>query len=199
MTTPVAVPIALVTLVASIPASSLITFTAFMSIAALMPVLTIPVARAIMVVAIARTGARGWPSIPLRRRIAQKVNRFAASTVAPAMATPVTSMAWRHPHIDRLHLRHHRATPHRLCIHQWRRGVTNIDLTVDTGSQLARDRAVEKGLRLTKAGSAHHGKRHGHPEQGSYKSHIHHSHRFRLLSESTRIHALRAPCIRVDL
>ena len=74
---------------------------------------------------------------PMGRRIAQEIDRLATGMVATAVTAPVARMAGRYPHIDGLHLRHYRAAPHRLGIQQRRRCITDMDLTVNPGRQLA--------------------------------------------------------------
>jgi hypothetical protein len=106
----------------------------------MIPAVITPVA-SLVVVARRRSTPMGW-------RVAQEIDRLATGVVAAAVAAPVARMAGRHPHINGLHLRHYRATPHRLRIQQLRRCITDVDLTVNPGRQLPGNGATDIGLGL---------------------------------------------------
>ena len=122
------VPVTSVVAIASVPVAMIAAFVT-------------PVAPVVMVM-------RRWCCTPMGWRIAQEIDRLAAGMVATAVTAPVARMTGWHPHIDGLHLRHHRAAPHRLGIKHLRRRIADIDLTVNPGRQLPGNGATDIGLGL---------------------------------------------------
>ncbi|GGH54378.1 hypothetical protein GCM10010975_10870 [Comamonas phosphati] len=94
--------------------------------------------------------------VPVRRRVAQKINRLAAGVVAPAIAAPVARVLGRHPHIDGLLGHHHgrRGNQHGLLVQQRRRRIAYVHAPIDAWSQLPGNRAADIGLGLCQAGGA---------------------------------------------
>ena len=103
-----------------------------------------------------------WPTMrpmPVRRRLAQEIHLLTTGVVMRAMPAPVLGMTGRHPHVLRPALRHHgarRHSQHGLGIHhRRRRGITDVNAPINTGSQLARNRTADIVLCLSQGGNAH--------------------------------------------
>ena len=137
--------------VTPVPVSAVMPVKALAAVMTIMVVIAIPVAWPF----IAITHGWGRSSTPLRRCAAQEVHRLAASMVLATVAAPVARMPRWHPHIDGLHLRHHRAAPHGLRVQHLRRSrIADVDLAIDARSELAGDGATDIGLSLGEARSA---------------------------------------------